>query len=257
MTASHQSSTVFRRADRHRGDEFRTRAREYLGLPHRNLATRDDRMPIEMQIEIDPPTCGTSSPSRAALDPDAQLVTASKHGDMAAFEQLVARHQRRILRLAHRITGNHEDAEEVAQTSFQNAFVHLDQFREDSHFCSWLVRITINGARMRLRNNHRSRSLSLDELTEAGDALIPAQITDRQPTPEQRFSQKELRQLLAGAISRLSPTLRIAFHLRYVQQLSGPQTARILRLSLAAVKARCMRARLQLREWLNETVRSE
>ena len=212
-------------------------------------------MPIEMQIEIDPPTCETSSPSRAALDPDAQLVAATKHGDMAAFEQLVARHQRRIFRLAHRISGNHEDAEEIAQTSFQNAFVHLDQFREDSRFSTWLVRITINGARMKLRNNHGSRSVSLDELTEAGDALIPARITGRQPTPEQRFSQKELRQVLAGAISRLSPTLRIAFQLRYVEELSGPQTAQILRLSLAAVKARSMRARLKLREWLNESLR--
>ena len=212
-------------------------------------------MPIEMRIEIDPPTCETSSPSRAALDPDAQLVAATKHGDMAAFEQLVARHQRRMFRLAHRITGNHEDAEEIAQTSFQNAFVHLDQFREDSRFSTWLVRITINGARMKLRNNHGSRSVSLDELIEAGDALIPARITGRQPTPEQRFSQKELRQVLAGAISRLSPSLRITFDLRYMEELSGPQTAQILRLSLAAVKARSMRARLKPREWLNESLR--
>lgn len=212
-------------------------------------------MPIEMQIEMDPPTCETSSPSWAASDPDAQLVAATKHGDMAAFEQLVARHQRRIFRLAHRITGNHEDAQEITQTSFQNAFIHLGKFRGDSRFSTWLVRITINGARMRLRRNHGSRSVSLDELTEAGHALIPARITDRQPTPEQRFSQKELRQVLAGAISRLSPTLRIAFQLRYMEELSGPQTAQILRLSLAAVKARSMRARLKLREWLNESLR--
>lgn len=96
-----------------------------------------------MEIEIDPPTCETSSPDWAALDPDAQVVAAAKRRDMAAFEQLVARHKRRIFRLAHRITGNYEDAEEVAQNSFQNAFVHLDQFREDSRFSTWRVRITI------------------------------------------------------------------------------------------------------------------
>jgi len=212
-------------------------------------------MQIEMEIEIDPPTCETRSPGRVALDPDKQLVAAAKHGNLAAFEQLVARHERRIFRLAHRITGNHEDAEEVAQTSFQNAFVHLGQFREDSRFSTWLVRITINGARMRLRSNRGSRSVSLDELTEADGALISGQITDRQPTPEQRFSHEELRQILAEAISRLSPTLRIAFQLRYVEELSGPQTAQILRLSLAAVKARSMRARLKLRDWLNESFR--
>ena len=157
--------------------------------------------------------------------------------------------------MAHRITGNDEDAQEIAQTSFQNAFVHLGKFRGDSHFSTWLVRIT--WARMRLRSNPRSRSVSLDELTEAGDAEIPARITDRQPTPEQRFSQKELRKILAGAISKLNPTLRIAFQLRYMEQLSGPQTAQILRLSLAAVKARSMRARLKLRAWLKESLRSK
>jgi RNA polymerase sigma-70 factor, ECF subfamily len=214
-------------------------------------------MPIEMQIEKDPSSCETSSPSWEALDPDAQLVAATKHGDMAAFEQLVARHQRRIFRLALRITGNHEDAQEITQTSFQNAFVHLAKFRGDSRFYTWLARITINGARMRLRSNHESRTVSLDELTGADDALIPAPIADRQPTPEQRFSQEELRHALAGAISRLSPALRVAFQLRYVEELSGPQTAQILRLSLAAVKARSIRARLKLREWLNETLRSE
>lgn len=212
-------------------------------------------MPIEMEIEICTTESEASSPSSAALDPDASLVAAAKHGDVAAFEKLVAQHRPRISRLAQRITGNREDAEEVAQTSFLNAFAHLDKFRGDSRFSTWLVRIAINEARMRLRRNHGSSDVSLDELTKVSDALIPAQLRDRQLTPEQQYLQTELQHILAVAIDELNPALRIPFQLRYLEELSGPQTAQILCLSLAAVKARSMRARLQLLEWLKEAIR--
>src|ERR1700752_5692 len=79
------------------------------------------------------------------------LVAATKHGDTQAFDELVLRHQQRVLTVAQRITNNREDAEDVAQESFTKAFLHLDAFQEKSRFSTWLTRIAMNEAFMLLR----------------------------------------------------------------------------------------------------------
>ena len=82
---------------------------------------------------------------------DLDLVHASKNGDVAAFEQLVKRYDRKLLRLAQHVTHNREDSEDAVQEAFLKAFQHLGEFREDSKFSTWLIRITLNQSLMKLR----------------------------------------------------------------------------------------------------------
>ena len=99
---------------------------------------------------------------RAAATDDLDLVHASKDGDIAAFEQLVKRYDRKLLRIAQHVTHNREDSEDAVQEAFLKAFQHLSEFREDSKFSTWLIRITLNQSLMKLRKQRRSmREVSL------------------------------------------------------------------------------------------------
>lgn len=192
---------------------------------------------------------GAVAPVRAT-DADEELVAAARRGDPAAFEKLLARHEARIFRLAHNITQNREDAEEVTQDAFLRAFLRLDTFQGESRFSTWLTRIAINQALMKLRK-HKPGVLPLDEPVETAKGSLPREIVDWGPSPEQRFSQRELRELLDGAIGELNTNLRIVLQLRDLEEFSTEETARALGISIAAVKSRLMRARLELREKLN------
>ncbi|HEX9764827.1 MAG TPA: sigma-70 family RNA polymerase sigma factor, partial [Candidatus Acidoferrales bacterium] len=173
------------------------------------------------------------------------LVAAAKRGDATAFSELVERHERKIFRLAQNITRNREDAEDVLQDSFVQAFTHLDAFQGEARFSTWLTRIAINQALMKLRKR-RTNLFSLDQSIETEDGSLPREIVDWGPTPEQRYSQVELRRILAEAMGRLSPSLRIVFQLRDIEEFSTEETAQLLGISISAVKARALRARLGL-----------
>ncbi|HEV2490100.1 MAG TPA: sigma-70 family RNA polymerase sigma factor [Candidatus Acidoferrales bacterium] len=180
---------------------------------------------------------------------EAALVAAAQAGDASAFETLVNRYERRIYRLAWNITQNEEDAEDVSQDAFLKAFQHLANFRGHSRFYTWLVRITVNQALMKLRKRRR-REVSLDDPVEAEESLMPREIEDWGPSPEERFGQEQLGRFLAAAIAELNIGLRVVFQLRDVEELSIEQTAELLGISKAAVKSRLLRARLKLREML-------
>jgi RNA polymerase sigma-70 factor (ECF subfamily) len=184
---------------------------------------------------------------------EAQLVCWAGNGCADAIEQLVGRYESKVFRLARNITGNHEDAEEVAQNAFFKAFLNLAAFRGDSGFYTWLVRIAVNEALMKIRSR-RFRELSIDCAKESEDGeekTISQELQDWGPNPEQRYSQEELREILETAISKLAPGYRIVFHLHDVEGFSCKQTAQTLHLSLATVKSRARRARLQLRDSLD------
>jgi RNA polymerase sigma-70 factor (ECF subfamily) len=199
---------------------------------------------------MDPANIRAIPATAAPADNEAVLVSAAKRGDRAAFEELVQRYERKIFRLAYNITQNKEDAQDVAQDAFLKSFEHLDGFQGDSRFYTWLVRITVNEALMKLRKR-RPNQLPLDEYIETEDDLIPREIQDWGPTPEQRYAQRELQQILASVIGQLEPGFRVVFQLRDVEQLSTEETAEALGLSIPAVKSRLLRARLKLRERLN------
>jgi RNA polymerase sigma-70 factor, ECF subfamily len=178
------------------------------------------------------------------------LVQAAKRGDDAAFEELVRRYDRNVFRIAQHITKNREDAEDVVQEAFLKAYGNLKQFQEQSKFYTWLVRIAVNEALMKLRRRKPERTVSLDEDIKTEDDSLPREIADWSPNPEQQYTQAELREILSKTIQGLPPGFRTVFVLRDVEGLSTEETAAALELSVPAVKSRLLRARLQLRERL-------
>jgi RNA polymerase sigma-70 factor (ECF subfamily) len=179
----------------------------------------------------------------AKADDEHILVKAAKAGDLSAFESLVNRYERRIFRLAMNITQNREDAEDVMQEAFLKAFEHLGDFEGHSRFYTWLVRM------------RRPNVVSLDNEIETEDDLLPREVEDWGPTPEERFEQTELQRILSTVIAELEPGFRIVFQLRDVEEISTEETAEILGLSVPAVKSRLLRARLKLRQKLNRYFR--
>src|SRR5580700_553439 len=188
----------------------------------------------------------------AEASDDLNLVHASKNGDVAAFEQLVKRYDRKLLRIAQSVTHNREDSQDAVQEAFLKAFQHLGEFREDSKFSTWLIRITVNQSLMKLRKQRGTREASLDEDFQADGDLLPREVTDWAPNPEQLYWASELRDILIKCMEELSPLLRTVFVLRDIEGLTIDQTAEVLDVSNTAVKARLWRARLQLREGLTK-----
>jgi len=185
------------------------------------------------------------------------LVQAAKRGDDSAFEELVRRYDRNVFRIAQHITQNREDAEDVVQEAFLKAYGNLAQFQEQSKFYTWLVRIAVNEALMKLRRRKPERTVSLDEEIKTEDDSLPREIADWSPNPEQQYNQSELREILSKTIQGLPPGFRTVFVLRDKEGLSTEETAEALGLSIPAVKSRLLRARLQLRERLNRYFRKK
>jgi RNA polymerase sigma-70 factor (ECF subfamily) len=185
-------------------------------------------------------------PSTIVRDDEGALVAAAKTGDMTAFEELVNRYERRVFRLTMNITQNREDAEDATQDAFLKSYQHLGTFQGGSRFYTWLVRIAVNEALMRLRRRRPNIS-SLDEPVEADGELLPREIEDWGPTPEQRYVNTELNSILSNAIGQLEPIYRAVFVLRDVEKISTEETAEMLDVSIPAVKSRLLRARLKLR----------
>ena len=184
------------------------------------------------------------------------LVQAAKKGDLEAFSELVKRYDRNVFRIAQHITHNDEDAQDVVQDAFLKAYTNLEQFQGNSKFYTWLVRIAVNEALMRLRKRRNDRTVSLDEDVETEEGSMPREVADWSPNPEQLYGQSELGDILKKTIQGLPPGFRTVFVLRDVEGLSTEETAEMLGLSIPAVKSRLLRARLQLRERLNRFFRS-
>ena len=170
------------------------------------------------------------------------LVRAAKGGDDGAFNQLVKRYDRNVFRIAQHITQNREDAEDVVQDAFLKAYTNLQQFQEQSKFYTWLVRIAVNEALMKLRRRRPERTVSLDEEIQTGEDSVPREVADWSPNPEQNYNQAELREILTKTIQGLPPGFRTVFILRDVEGLSTEETADALELSVPAVKSRLLRS---------------
>ena len=183
------------------------------------------------------------------------LVERARAGDPAAFSDLVQRYERKVYRLAKHITQNDEDAEDVLQESFMKAYTHLDSFQGDSKFYTWLVRIAVNEALMKLRKRKSDRTVSLDEPQDTGEDLMVREIAVWEDDPEKKYSRDELADILSQAVDSLKPSFRTVFVLRDIEELSTEDTAEALGISIPAVKSRLLRARLQLREKLTRYFR--
>ena len=200
------------------------------------------------------PQARTPLPSQVVKEDEPVLVAAAQAGDISAFETLVSRYERKIFRLAQNITQNREDAEDVMQEAFLKAYEHLSGFQGNSRFYTWLVRIAVNQALMKLRKR-RPNQVSIDEEVNTGEDLIPREIEDWGPSPEDRYKQTEMSDILSSSIADLDPPFRIVFQLRDIEELSTEETAEALGLSVPAVKSRLLRARLKLRQKLDKYFR--
>jgi RNA polymerase sigma-70 factor (ECF subfamily) len=181
---------------------------------------------------------------------ESSLVAKAREGDSQAFGELVSHYERKIYRLAKHITQNDEDAEDVLQETFMKSYEHLDGFKGDSKFYTWIVRIAVNESLMKLRKRRGDKTVPLDEPIDTGEETVQREIAVWEDNPEQKYSQTEMRVILDTAVESLKPDFRTVFVLRDIEELSTEETADTLGISIPAVKSRLLRARLALREKL-------
>lgn len=179
---------------------------------------------------------------------EAHLVSAAKRGQQGAFAELCERHAKRIFHMTLRITRNREDAEDALQDSFLSAFVHLRKFDGRSSFTTWLTRIAINAALMKIRKNRACREVSMEEPVDMGERRPRYELADCAPDPEQRCAQLERERLVTAAVHELRPAIRHAVEIRQLQECSVNETAQTLGISVAATKGRLFQARAALRK---------
>jgi RNA polymerase sigma-70 factor (ECF subfamily) len=177
---------------------------------------------------------------------EATLLASARAGNSAAFECLIMPHRDALLRVTQRILRNREDAEDTVQTAFLDAFRNLNGFHGRSRFSSWLTRIAMNAALMRLRVSRRKNETSLDEVTETGEARTRFHLVETRLNPEQEYLSNEGRVLLERALKKLRPLSVEVLNLRNVQELSAKEAAGMLELPVGTVKARLHRARTKL-----------
>jgi RNA polymerase sigma-70 factor, ECF subfamily len=179
------------------------------------------------------------------------LIRRVREGDKEAFYDLVRPYGRAVFFAAKSVLENHADAEEAAQEAVLKAFTHIKDFRGESKFSTWLIQITINEARMKLRKEHRELYESLDEPSadEQGD-YWPKDFADWKEIPTEALQLKELREALSKALASLEPKYREVLVLRDIQHLSVAETAEALGISEENVRTRSHRARLRMRDAL-------
>lgn len=193
-------------------------------------------------VSSDPASIGTQS----ITEEEASLLISARAGDSVAFECLVMPHWDALLRTTQRILRNREDAEDAVQTALLDAYRNLNGFHGRSRFSSWLTRIAMNAALLRLRVSRRKRETSLDDVTEEGKPRASLQLVETRMNPEQEFLSKERRVLLRKGLKRLTPPDVRILHLRTMQELSAEETARLLKLPVKTMKSRLHRARTKL-----------
>jgi len=194
------------------------------------------------------------------VDEDRPLVHLARQGDFSAFESLVSKYERRLYGLAMRIVRHRQDAEEVVQQTFLSVIEHLEGFREQSSFQTWLMRIAANHALALLRKRGRRAAVEFQEnRSDDGyeDLPHPQYIAKWRETPAEVAQRRETAQLLREALDELDEKYRLVFVLRDVEGLSTSETAEALGITESNVKVRLLRARLMLRERLTSVLGDE
>ena len=181
---------------------------------------------------------------------EAEMVAAILAGDKELYHRLIQPYELSVYRMALSCMKNETEAEDVAQEAFLKAFRKLASFRGESKFSTWLISITLNEARRRLRRQNTVRMESLDEPPEEGGKVSPALLRDWREIPSEALERREMRVLLQGAIGQLSPIYREVLVLRDIEELSVEETASALAISISSVKVRLHRARIMLQKEL-------
>ncbi len=179
------------------------------------------------------------------------LIERCKRGDLAAFNDLVRKYEKQVYNFAYRLTGNYDDANDVAQDAFLRVFNAIGSFRGDASFSTWLFRITTNVFLDERKRAKAHPQASLDEYLELGESSVTRQIEDPSPTPEAVLEESERAQLLSNAVRDLPEYQRAMVTLYHGQQKSYEEIAEIMDLPIGTVKSRLNRARLALKEKLS------
>ena len=205
-------------------------------------------MPTKLVDNIDKEEAAIASIDSLPGEGDMTLVAAAKNGNKKAFGILVERHEQRIFFVARRMTRTREDAEDVVQQSFQKAFTHLGKFEGRSAFSTWLTRIAITEALMFLRRNRGLREVLIDDLNVNEETATALEVPDSSPNPEAIYSRREWAEMLFLAMNELPPGIRRAIQLRELDERSSEEAARIMGISVSALKGRMFHGRRKLRE---------
>src|SRR5579859_1627001 len=180
---------------------------------------------------------------------EAQLIERTLSGETEAFYELIQPHERSVYMTAFSVLRNTAEAEDVAQESILKSFRHLSKFRGEAKFGTWLLRITVNEARMRLRKQHRELYDSVGLREEDDEAEYePVEFGDWREIPSEALERKEIREVLERALATLPEIYREVIVLRDVRQLSVAEAAQVIGVGEGTVKTRLVRARLQLRD---------
>jgi len=180
---------------------------------------------------------------------EAQMIASILAGNTHEFHDLIQPYERSVYSMALSMLQNEADAEDAAQEAFLKAFRNLGKFRGEAKFSTWLISITLNEARSRLRQKKTAKTESLDELTEGGH-VSPALLRDWREIPSEVLERREVRVMLQHAITDLPLIYREIFLLRDFEDLSVNQSAEALGISVAAAKVRLHRARMMLQKKL-------
>jgi RNA polymerase sigma-70 factor, ECF subfamily len=185
------------------------------------------------------------------LDQEVALIERVCAGEKQLFYELINPYERSVYVAAFSILQNEADAEEAAQDAFLKALAHLNSFRREAKFSTWLIQIAVNEARTKRRKDRKFLYKSIDEQCqdEAGE-YFPKDFADWREIPSETMQRAELRRALQNAIASLNPAYREVFVMRDMQHLTIAETAEVLQISESLVKTRLLRARLKLREAL-------
>lgn len=176
-----------------------------------------------------------------------RLVGLAQRGDLQAFEELVQLYQNRILSYCFQLSGNFEDAHDLAQEVFVQAFRSLKSFRREADFGTWLRRITLNQW-INMQRRNKIVTFSLDEPLSTEEGIFEREIAADQDNPLERLEQEEFADLIRKALLKLAPEFRTVLILRDMEDYSYDEIAQILECSLGTVKSRLNRARRYLRD---------
>ncbi len=174
------------------------------------------------------------------------LIEGFRRGDYDSFEKIVGAHERKIYNLALRMLGNPDDAKDILQDTFMKVYDHLDKFRGDAKLSTWIYRIAMNEALMKIRRE-KGKMVSIDTFRVSEGETRALDIVDWAERPLDKLLTKELGEEMDAAVGKLPEEYRAVFLLRDVEGLSNAEIAKVLEISVPAVKSRLHRARLFLR----------
>jgi RNA polymerase sigma factor (sigma-70 family) len=204
----------------------------------------------EKLLAMQPKPARTNCISSSNLEavPEEHLLSVAREGDQAAYGEMCKRHSKKILRVTLRITRNHEDAEDALQECFLKAMIHIRDFDGNSQFSTWLTRIAINAALMKIRQKRKYRESSIQSTADFREEPQLIELPDHSLNPEEIYSEREQAMILREALCALRPRIRTAIEICHLQEQSLTETSRRLGISVAATKGRVFHAKAALRK---------